>query len=91
VPATQLGERIGDSTAGALLARHDRFVRNLLSTFNRQEIDESDGFLLLFERPIEAVRFPMAYRVELRELGATFDSPMAARSAFTWAKSWPSA
>ena len=79
VASTQLVERIGDSTAADLLARHDRFARDLLSTFNGREIDKSDGFLLLFERPIEAVRFALAYQAKLRELGAAFDSAMASR------------
>ncbi len=79
VASTQLVERIGDSTAADLLARHDRFARDLLSTFNGREIDKSDGFLLLFERPIEAVRFALAYQAKLRELGAAYDSEMASR------------
>ncbi len=79
VASTQLVERIGDSTAADLLARHDRFARDLVSTFNGREIDKSDGFLLLFERPIEAVRFALAYQAKLRELGAVFDSAMASR------------
>ena len=79
VASTQLVERVGDASAADLLARHDRFARDLLSTFNGREIDKSDGFLLLFERPIEAVRFALAYQAKLRELGATFDSSMASR------------
>src|ERR1700730_17011345 len=79
VASTQLVQRVGDSTAADLLARHDRFARDLLSTFNGREIDKSDGFLLLFERPIEAVRFAMAYQAKLRALGATFDSVIASR------------
>jgi TolB-like protein/class 3 adenylate cyclase/tetratricopeptide (TPR) repeat protein len=79
VASTQLVERVGDSTAAELLARHDRIARDLLSTFNGREIDKSDGFLLLFERPVEAVRFAIAYQSKLRELGAAFDSEMASR------------
>ena len=79
VASTQLVERVGDSVAADLLARHDRIARDLLSTFNGREIDKSDGFLLLFERPIEAVRFAVAYQAGLRELGATVDSQMASR------------
>jgi TolB-like protein/class 3 adenylate cyclase len=79
VASTQLVERVGDSAAADLLARHDRIARDLLSAFNGREIDKSDGFLLLFERPIEAVRFAIAYQAELRELGATFDAEMTAR------------
>jgi len=79
VASTQFVERVGDRAAAELLARHDRFARELLSTFNGREIDKSDGFLLLFGRPIEAVRFAMAYRAKLRELGAAFDSAMTSR------------
>jgi adenylate cyclase len=79
VASTRLVERVGDRAAADLLARHDRFARDLLSTCNGREIDKSDGFLLLFERPIEAVRFAVAYQARLREFGATFDVPMAAR------------
>jgi adenylate cyclase len=79
VASTQLVERVGDSAAADLLARHDRIARDLLSTFNGREIDKSDGFLLLFERPIEAVRFAVAYQAELRDLGAAVDSEIASR------------
>jgi TolB-like protein/class 3 adenylate cyclase len=79
VASTKLVERIGDSAAAELLSRHDRIARDLLSKFNGREIDKSDGFLLLFERPIEAVRFAVAYQAELRALGAEFGSEMASR------------
>lgn len=79
VASTQLVERVGDSAASDLLARHDRIARDLLSTFNGREIDKSDGFLLLFERPIEAVRFAMAYQARLRELGSASDRGMVSR------------
>jgi class 3 adenylate cyclase len=79
VASTRLVERVGDAPAADLLARHDRFARDLLSIFHGREIDKSDGFLLLFERPIEAVRFALAYQAKLRELGAGLDSEMASR------------
>ncbi len=79
VASTRLVERVGDAAAAELLARHDRVARDLLSIFNGREIDKSDGFLLLFERPIEAVRFALAYQAKLRELGAAFDSEMTSR------------
>jgi class 3 adenylate cyclase len=66
VASTQLVERLGDAAAAHLLARHDRIARDLLSAFGGREIDKSDGFLLLFERPIGAVRFALAYQAGLR-------------------------
>ena len=79
VASTQLVERLGDAAAADLLARHDRAARDLLSAFSGREIDKSDGFLLLFERPIEAVRFAIAYRARLRELATAFDAAIDAR------------
>jgi len=79
IASTQLVERLGDSTAAELLARHDRIARDLLGAFNGREIDKSDGFLLLFERPIEAVRFALAYQGRLSELGAAIGATIAAR------------
>jgi TolB-like protein len=79
VASTQLVERVGDATAAELLARHDRCARDLLATYNGREIDKSDGFLLLFERPIEAVRFAVAYQAELREIGAAYGAALTSR------------
>ena len=79
VASTQVVERLGDAAAADMLARHDRFARDLLASFDGREIDKSDGFLLLFARPIEAVRFALAYRAKLRDLGAAFDVPMTSR------------
>jgi TolB-like protein/class 3 adenylate cyclase/tetratricopeptide (TPR) repeat protein len=79
VASTSLVERLGDAAAADLLARHDRIARDLLSAFNGREIDKSDGFLLLFDRPIEAVRFALAYQARLSELGAAINSTMTSR------------
>jgi TolB-like protein/class 3 adenylate cyclase/tetratricopeptide (TPR) repeat protein len=75
IASTRLVERVGDAAAADLLARHDRVARDLLARFNGREVDKSDGFLLLFDRPIEAVRFALAYQAGLREL----DTAMIAR------------
>jgi class 3 adenylate cyclase len=79
VASTELVERVGDATAADVLARHDRVARDLLAGFNGLEIDKSDGFLLLFERPIEAVGFAVEYQARLRELGAAIGSPLSSR------------
>jgi adenylate cyclase len=79
VASTKLVERVGDAAAAELLARHDRVARDLLAIFDGREIDKSDGFLLLFERPIEALRFALAYQARLREIGVEVDSGMSSR------------
>jgi TolB-like protein/class 3 adenylate cyclase/tetratricopeptide (TPR) repeat protein len=79
VASTKLVERLGDAVAAELLARHDRIARDVLAECNGREIDKSDGFLLLFDRPVEAVRFALAYQARLRELGATVNSALASR------------
>ena len=69
VARTQLVERLGDAAAADLIACHDRLARDPLAAHGGREIDKSDGFLLLFERPIEALRFALAYQARLREHG----------------------
>lgn len=61
VDSTRLVESLGDSGAFELLARHDRMARDLVARFDGLEIDKSDGFLLLFRRPVDAVRCALTY------------------------------
>src|SRR5437773_7940023 len=61
VESTGLFERLGDERSADLFGRHDRMARDLLATFDALEIDRTDGFLLLFERPIDAVRYALGY------------------------------
>ena len=68
VDSTGLVERLGDQRGAALLRRHDRLARDLMLQHGGQEIDKTDGFLVLFERPINAVAFALAYQRELKRL-----------------------
>src|SRR5258706_4521413 len=77
VASTQLVERLGDAAAADLMARHDRIARDLLAAHGGREIDKSDGFLLLFERPVEAVRFPPSYPGPLLQLRAPSHTRLA--------------
>ena len=43
-------------------------ARDLLARHQGQEIDKTDGFLLLFDRPVEAVRYALAYHDALAAL-----------------------
>ncbi|OJT17857.1 hypothetical protein BO221_43445 [Archangium sp. Cb G35] len=63
--STRLVESLGDARAAELFARHDQLARELLHVHGGQEIDKTDGFLLLFERPVDATRYALAYHERL--------------------------
>lgn len=63
--STRLVETLGDARAAELFARHDQLARELLHLHGGQEIDKTDGFLLLFERPVDATRYALAYHERL--------------------------
>jgi putative peptide modification system cyclase len=78
--STALVERLGDLRAAELFRRHDRLTRTLVHQFGGREIDKTDGFLLMFDRPIGAVAFALEYQRGLRELAdAEGNSPLRAR------------
>ena len=79
VDSTGLVARVGDAAAHALFIRHDRLARDLLQRFGGREIDKSDGFLLLFAQPSQAVAFALAYHAALRALSAESGEQWRAR------------
>ncbi len=79
VDSTALVEQLGDQRAAHLFRKHDRLARTLIQQFGGQEIDKTDGFLLMFDRPIEAVAFALAYQRELAALNANEKSRLATR------------
>ncbi|HVT31667.1 MAG TPA: putative peptide modification system cyclase [Rhodanobacteraceae bacterium] len=78
VDSTALVERLGDLQAAEIFRRHDRLTRALVHQHGGREIDKTDGFLLMFDRPIAAVAFALAYQRALRDLG-TDAAPLRAR------------
>ncbi len=70
VDSTKLVTRLGDRRALELGMRHDQLARRLLAKHDGQEIDKSDGFLILFQRTIGAVGFALDYHAGLAELSA---------------------
>ena len=80
VGSTRLMEQIGDARSQEIFAEHDHLARTLLVRFDGREIDKTDGFLLLFDRPIQAVRYALAYQRELAGLAAAREVPLAARA-----------
>ncbi len=76
VDSTGLLERLGDARAQEVFAAHDQVARSLLTIFEGWEIDKTDGFLLLFDRPVQAVGYALAYHEEL----AALEVPLSARA-----------
>ena len=62
IGSTKFVQRVGAMQAAKWLQHHDRLTRSLIFKFNGREIDRSDGFLLSFERPIDAVNFALIYQ-----------------------------
>jgi TolB-like protein/class 3 adenylate cyclase len=77
--STAMVEKLGDRRAAELMRRHDRLSRDLLQRHAGREIDRTDGFLLLFERPICAVAFALEYQRQLKDLGAAESIALQAR------------
>ncbi|MGH8147961.1 MAG: putative peptide modification system cyclase, partial [Rhodanobacteraceae bacterium] len=68
--STALVERMGDQNAANIIRKHDRLARALIEQHGGHEIDKTDGFLLLFERPIQAAAFALDYQRALKHLSA---------------------
>jgi putative peptide modification system cyclase len=77
--STALVEKLGDLGAAELMRLHDRLSRDLLQRHGGREIDKTDGFLLVFERPIRAVAFALEYQRQLRDLGTAQSIELQAR------------
>ena len=79
VGSTALMERLGDAPAAELFRQHDWLARDLLDEHRGVEIDKTDGFLLIFERPLEAVLYALAYHRGLHRLSAEHGLELRAR------------
>lgn len=77
--STAMVEKLGDSRTAELMRRHDRLSRDLLQRHGGREIDKTDGFLVLFERPIRAVAFALEYQRQVKDLGAAQSIALQAR------------
>ena len=80
VDSTALLEKLGDERASLVFARCDRAARSGLADFGGQEIDKTDGFLLLFDRPIDACRYVIAYHSALAALATELGVGLSARA-----------
>ncbi|HET6603726.1 MAG TPA: putative peptide modification system cyclase, partial [Xanthomonadaceae bacterium] len=74
VDSTALIERLGDRRGSDCIRRHDRLARELLQRHGGREIDKTDGFLALFDRPVQAVAFALDYQRSLHDPDAAGES-----------------
>jgi len=79
VGSTAMVETVGDERAARIFERFDRVARDLLVEHDGQEIDKTDGFLLLFNRPIHAVLYALGFHDRMRELSKEFGVDVVAR------------
>ena len=79
VDSTALVERMGDLSAAELIRKHDRLARTLADRHGGREIDKTDGFMIMFDRPVQAVAFALDYQRGLKQLNASENSTLAAR------------
>src|SRR3546814_15373874 len=77
--STALIEKLGDARAAELFRRHDRLARDLLRNHNGREVDKTDGFLLLFDRAVDAVGFALEYQRALAQMGREEEQLLHAR------------
>lgn len=80
VDSTGLLSQLGDARSQEVFTAHDHLARSLLVRFDGHEIDKTDGFLLLFDRPIQAVGYALEYQRELSRLGERRGVRLAARA-----------
>jgi len=76
--STKLIGTLGDRRAAEVFARHDKLARDLLPAFGL-EIDRTDGFLFLFDRPAVAVDYALEYQRRLQKLSRDLGVPLDAR------------
>lgn len=62
IGSTAFVQRNGAVVAAKWFQVHDRLARSLVYKYEGREIDRSDGFLLSFDRIIDAVNFGLAYQ-----------------------------
>ncbi len=73
VDSTKLTEELGDERMAEIFSRHDRLTRDLIHKHAGREVDRTDGFFVLFDRPVDAVVFAMAFHRAMERLSAEED------------------
>ena len=80
VDSTALVDVMGDYRAAEIFERFDHIARDLLIQYHGLEIDKTDGFLLLFDRPFDAVMYALALHDALAKCSNELDVKLAVRA-----------
>jgi serine/threonine protein kinase/class 3 adenylate cyclase/Tfp pilus assembly protein PilF len=80
VGSTDLARTLGDKRAAQLGGTCDRALRDVLARHGGQEIDKTDGYLILFDRPIDALRCALESHEALAQLSAAEGVELKARA-----------
>jgi len=81
VGSTSLVESMTDQGAAELIQKVDAATRALLRSHGGREIDKTDGYLVLFDRVIDGVRFAMELHAHLAEISASEGHTLQVRVA----------
>ena len=79
VDSTKLAESLGDRRMADIWLRHDRLARDLLHEHGGREADRTDGFLMLFERPLDAVLWALDFHRAMAELSSELEVALGFR------------
>ncbi len=62
IGSTAFVQKVGALKAAEWFQYHDSLTRRLCMKYSGREIDRSDGFLMSFDKPIDAVNFALKYQ-----------------------------
>ncbi|MDK2970518.1 MAG: eukaryotic-like serine/threonine-protein kinase [Candidatus Sumerlaeota bacterium] len=79
IGSTRIVSEVGDDRAARIFRRHDKRIRALLAEYRGVEVERTDGFLAMFDRPIDAVRYALALHPELADISEGAGVVLAAR------------
>ena len=74
-----LADALGPARTAEILARHERVTRDLISYFGGREVEANGGFVVLFERPLDAVAHALECQDAIGEVASHEDVPLAIR------------
>lgn len=66
IGSTKFVQKYGAKKAAAWFMTHDKLVMNLITRFNGQWVDNSDGYLIYFNNVQDAIAFGFQYKKDLR-------------------------